>query len=348
MSQTTPRKSPSKKRKKTPREKPIRPISRIPKLPPRPKHAHKGDFGRVLILAGSRGMIGAPALVANAALRSGAGLVTAACPAAIQPSVATLCPCATTIPLPQTRRGLIDPAKALGRLTAAGLLNPHAAPTVLAAGPGLGQGGPAVNRGWARLLDAFARQAEIPLVLDADALNALSKTPVNMMRRLGPNYVITPHPGEMARLRGITSKDVQANRRRLAVDTARWLAAGPDRRSTRAAPIRAAPVSKRSRAGRLGADLAPVVVLKGAGTLVTDGRRLYTNKTGNPGMATGGSGDVLTGVIAALIAQGLSPFDAAVLGVFAHGQAGDLAARDLGPTSLIATDLIDYLPHALR
>jgi len=267
-------------------------------------------------------MIGAPALVANAALRSGASLVTVACPAAIQPAVATLCPCATTIPLPQTRRGLIDPAKALQHLAAAGLLNPHAAPTVLAAGPGLGQAGPAFNRAWARLLHAFARQAEVPLVLDADALNALSKTPVNMLRRLGPNCVLTPHPGEMARLRDTTTKDVQSNRRHLAVDTARWLAAN--------------------------ADAAPVVVLKGAETLVTDGCRLYVNTTGNPGMATGGSGDVLTGVIAALVAQGLSPFDAAVLGVFVHGRAGDLAARDIGPTSLIASDLIDYLPKAVK
>ena len=272
-------------------------------------------------------MIGAPALVANAALRSGAGLVTVACPASIQQAVATLCPCATTLPLAETKDGLIDPVKALKHFDAADMLGGDSAPTVLAAGPGLGQGTPRSDHCWVELFRAFSQRADIPTVLDADALNAIAKTRMAMTGLLGTNCVITPHPGEMARLRGISTADVQKNRGMVAVAAARWLAEG----------------------GIHAAKGGPsVVVLKGADTVVTDGRRIFTNKTGNPGMATGGSGDVLTGVIAALIGQGLSRFDAAVLGVHVHGCAGDLAAKEIGALSLIATDLVDFLPRAFK
>lgn len=268
-------------------------------------------------------MVGAPALAANAALRSGAGLVTVACPESIQLAVAGLCPCATTIPLPQNARGTIDPRKSAARLESLGWFDAESLPTVVAAGPGLGTGGAAFNEAWGRLVTMFGQGAGVPLVLDADALNALAAprkrkgTPVD--QRLG-NAVLTPHPGEMARLCSMSTADVQADREGVAVELAR----------------------------KMSGDAAAhtVVVLKGAGTIVTDGRRLYVNKTGNPGMATGGSGDVLTGIIAALIGQGLSRFDASVLGAHLHGRAGDIAADALGQVSLVATDIIDALPRA--
>src|SRR5262249_21688889 len=173
------------------------------------------------------------------------------------------------------------------------------------------------------LLRRILRSARKPIVLDADGLNNLSQLPnwtelVDRRTNRGDALVLTPHPGEMQRL----------------LDSAKIkLSAIQDRRSA---------------AVRIAGATGAIVVLKGAGTIVTDGRRIYINRTGNPGMATGGTGDVLTGVIAALIGQKLSPFDAAVLGVHLHGLAGDLAARKLGQVSMIATDLIEHLPAAFR
>ncbi|MBI5764746.1 MAG: NAD(P)H-hydrate dehydratase [Planctomycetes bacterium] len=286
--------------------------------------AHKGDFGRVLVVGGSRGMIGAPALATNAALRVGAGLATVAAPDSVQLAVATLCPCATSIPLPQSRTGSLNPRASLATIRQMGLLTSDR-PTVVAGGPGLGRGDASFDKGLVDLWIAFMC-AGVPLVLDADALNAMSKSGSHGWSRVAwSRLVITPHPGELARMQGVTTKAIQADRGRFAVQTARELGA-------------------RSR----GAGESPVVVLKGAGTIVTDGRRIYTNRTGNPGMATGGSGDVLTGLIAGLIAQGLSCFDAAVLGVHVHGKAGDLAAKHFGHASLIATDILDQIPAALR
>lgn len=267
-------------------------------------------------------MIGAPALVANAALRSGAGLVTVACPESIQRAVATLCPCATTIPLPEDASHRVAPARAGACLRAWGASAPGLAPSVVAAGPGLGSGSAAFASAWHRLVVSLCEDANIPVVLDADALNALAALPE---RRRTPlcNAVLTPHPGEMARLMGSDTATVQRQREETAVRCA----------------------------GKFAKDDiegAVVVALKGAKTVVTDGVRRFTNGTGNPGMATGGSGDVLTGIIAALVAQGMSRFDATVLGVHVHGLAGDLAALHVGQPSLIATDLIEHLPAAFR
>ena len=307
----------------------VRRTRALPKLPKRRRDGHKGDYGRVLVIGGSRGMIGAPALVANAALRSGAGLVTIACPKSIQPAVATLCPCATSIALAETISGLIDPSRAFEQLRREGLFEEQTAPSVLAAGPGLGQGNRQFSRGLLALIGAFGDGPRVPAVLDADALNAMHRSSTSQGAGWDktPHYrtVITPHPGEMARLHGITTALVQSDREGLAVRTAREMSrwgSDPEHRT--------------------------VVVLKGADTVVTDGLALYSNRTGNPGMATGGSGDVLTGIIAALIGQGLSTYQAAVLGAYLHGMAGDLAARDLGEVSLMAADLIDYLPAAFR
>lgn len=300
-------------------------VSSVPVLPRRDREAHKGSFGRVLIIAGSKGMIGAPALVANAALRSGAGLVTVACPESIQRAVAMLCPCATTVPLPEEHRGLINPAKMAARLGEAGLIGKTGRPNVIAAGPGIGQDSASHAKAIVSTLLNLRKQLDIPMVLDADALNAIAlvATELNETPQL-PCCVITPHPGEMAKLSKSTIVDVQAERREFA-------AAASDGFS-----------SAQNEAGRT------IVVLKGAGTLVTDGTMMYENNTGNPGMATGGSGDVLTGVIAGLLGQRLSLMDASILGVHVHGLAGDLAAERTGEISLIATDLIDELPNAFR
>jgi len=255
-------------------------------------------------------MVGAVSLAANAALRGGAGLVTFAAPAPVQLTVATLCPCATSLPLDCDEAGGLAPSSARQVARAA------AAADVLAVGPGMGTGpGPAG-------LVRAALQQDKPLVLDADGLNNLAALDGWPRWRRCP-IVLTPHPGEFSRLTGRGVAEVQADRRGAALAAARlWAGAGA------AAPV--------------------VCLLKGAGTVVTDGERLYVNRTGNPGMATGGSGDVLTGLVAALIGQGLEPFDAACLGAWAHGRAGDLAAAKRGQASLIATDLLDYLPAALK
>lgn len=280
-------------------------------------------------------MIGAPALVANAALRSGAGLVAVACPETIQTAVATLCPCATSIPLPEDAEGRIRPGASRRKLEDQGLLIPGSAPTVVAMGPGLGTGDARFGRGLCSLADAFRRGAGVPVVLDADGLNAMRRTKSASGGRGWEteshlHTIITPHPGEMARLHGISTTKVQADHEGIAVRTARMMAGS------------VAQASGLSSADR------PVVVLKGYRTIVTDGIRVFVNRTGNAGMATGGSGDVLTGIIAGLVAQGMLRWDAAVLGVHLHGLAGDSAARALGQHGLVATDLIDYLPGSIK
>jgi len=273
----------------------------IMSLPSREADAHKGDFGRVLVVGGSRGMVGAPALAAMAALRGGAGLVTMAIPESIQLAAAGLCPCATSIPLSAGSE-------------AEQVADAAASFDVLAVGPGMG-----VGSTQEAMIMALLSQP-VPVVLDADGLNNLAGIAGWPDLPQCP-LVLTPHAGEFATLTGLEVEDIQTDREGAAL----------------------------SAAGEWSGDADDVVcVLKGAGTVVTDGRRLYVNETGNPGMATGGSGDVLTGLIAALVGQGLPVFDAACLGVWAHGRAGDLASEDLGQASLIATDLLDYLPGALR
>ena len=316
-------------------------ITQIPSLPPRKPDSHKGTYGHVLVIGGSRGMLGAVALASNAALRGGAGLVTFAAPAAVQIAIAALCPCATSIPLPDEPRqyGDLRPlAEAFGSMD------------VLAVGPGMGVGLAQ------QMIVRMALGQGLPVVLDADGLNNLAKIDNWPAIRRCP-LVLTPHPGELARMTGRPIKEIQSDRINAALAAVRtWTAPAGEDRLSAAGPL--------------------VLVLKGAGTVVTDGRRVFINDTGNPGMATGGTGDVLTGLTAAILAQGLwaapcaepssqttrrrtctpyqlspyqlSPFDAAVLAVNRHGRAGDLAAAKLGQISLIATDLIDHLPEAMR
>jgi ADP-dependent NAD(P)H-hydrate dehydratase len=276
----------------------------LPTLPLRRPDSNKGDFGRVLVVAGSRGMSGAAVLCASAALRGGAGLVRVAVPAEILPIVAAGNPCYMTTPLPHDDYGRAS-ADAEGVLLVQSQGN-----DVLAVGPGLGN-----TPGVAQLVAALLKNTRCALVLDADALNVLAGRTESIRGRSVPP-ILTPHPGEFARLIGSTTAVVQGNRRELAE--------------------------------RFAADHGVVLVLKGHESVITDGQRTVINTTGNPGMATGGSGDVLTGLIAALLGQKLAPFEAAQLGAHLHGLAGDLAYADLGAQSLIATDLIAYLPTAFR
>ncbi len=276
----------------------------IPPLPVRPRGAHKGEVGRVLVVAGSRGMLGAACLAARAAARGGAGLVTLALPKGLLlPASAKLTETILT-PLAETSRGAIS-SSALPEL-----FRLVGACDAAAIGPGLSR-----DPETQEVVSSLYAQAAMPLVVDADALNALAERRVDLARHAG-RRLLTPHPGEMARLLGISTGAVQKSRLRRASGLARAAKA--------------------------------VVVLKGAGTVVADGRRSAVNATGNPGMATAGAGDVLTGLVAALWAQGMEAWEAARLGVHLHGLAGDLAAGHLGEHSLIAGDLVDFLPEAFR
>jgi len=287
-------------------------VTDIPKLPPRRPEGHKGDYGRVLIIGGSRGMMGAVALAANAALRGGAGLVAFAAPETIQLTIAGLCPCATSIALSCDESGRLAGESVRKAILAAGRAD------VLAAGPGMGVG--TIQQDLVRAV----LEQEKPVVLDADGLNNLARIDQWPALRRCP-LVLTPHPGEFSRLTARPIKEIQADREgAIIAATEQWAAQGDP-------------------------QLPPLVcVLKGAGTIVTNGRRTYLNRTGNPGMATGGSGDVLTGLGAAMIAQGFELFDAACLAVYLHGRAGDLAAEQLTEPSLTAWDLLNYLPAATR
>jgi NAD(P)H-hydrate epimerase len=285
--------------------------SPLPKLSARPADSHKGDYGRVLVLGGSRGMAGAPALAGIAALRSGAGLVTVASPASIQPTVAAFSPCLMTVPLVEDEDGVMDLANVVDLAGAGESFD------VWAIGPGLGR-----SEGVAELVARLYRDVPRPMVVDADGLNALAaalkRNPQALNKPAAPR-VLTPHPGEFARL---------------------WGAAAQGGASERAALV--AQLCQRDASG------STVVVLKGHESVICDGRRYAVNSKGNPGMATGGTGDCLTGVTAALLGQGLAAWDAARLAAHVHGLAGDLAAVELGEISLIASDLATYLPHAFQ
>jgi NAD(P)H-hydrate epimerase len=277
----------------------------IPKLKLRASNAHKGDFGKICIIAGSLGMSGAAALAGRAALKAGAGLVRVATPKSVLPIVASIEPSFTTVPLPE------DAAGKIAASAANTILNLIPDNDCLAFGPGVG-----ISQSVSSVLQRLLEQKGLRLVIDADGLNNLSKIN-DWPSQSKADIVLTPHPGEMKRL---------------------W--AGLLRE--------ALPADRCAQAMGLANKTKTTVVLKGAGTVVTDGRKVYVNKTGNPGMATAGAGDVLTGVITALIGQGLSNFDAAVLGVYVHGLAGDIAAKKIGQISLIATDIIDALGEAFK
>jgi hydroxyethylthiazole kinase-like uncharacterized protein yjeF len=265
--------------------------------------AHKGDFGRILVVAGSRGKTGAAHLAAMGAIRSGAGLVTIATPRSCQPILAVMAPEYMTVALPEDEEG---------HLTAEALDIVLSQPAdVIAVGPGLG-----TSDAITMFLIGLLEQSGVPLVLDADALNAFAADPLRLHARDGLDIIVTPHPGEMARLLGCPANEVQADR----VASARALAEQRDLH----------------------------VILKGHRTLIAspDGA-VAINATGNPGMATGGTGDVLTGVVAAWLAQLLDPDAAARLAAYLHGVAGDLAQADCGEVAMSATDVLEHLGDAV-
>jgi NAD(P)H-hydrate epimerase len=283
-------------------------IKTVPKLNPRKPDAHKGDFGKVCIIGGCLGFSGAPALAGRSALRAGAGLVRVAVPKGILPIVASIEPSFTTIPLPEDSAGRIS-EKAVNAI-----LNAVEQNDVLAFGPGIG-----ISGGIQSILETLLEQENLRLLIDADGLNNLAKIKnwpqITSHESRATGLILTPHPGEMKRLWSGLLRD----------------------------PL---PADRTEQAAQFAKHTGTTTVLKGAGTVVAGDNKIYVNTTGNPGMATAGSGDVLTGVITALAGQGLSNFDAAVLGVYVHGLAGDLAAAKLGQVSLIATDIIDFLPEA--
>ncbi len=279
-------------------------ITSLPLLPSRTDDAHKGDCGRALVIAGSRGMSGAACLAATASLRGGAGLVTAAIPQGIQDIVAGYEPSYLTAGLPEDELGRLKPA-ALKRIQE--LVEPQNAAAI---GPGLGQ-----SSGLQELVCDLYDSLQIPLVVDADALNLLARRPYLFKRPGGAAArILTPHPGEFSRMTGIETAVIQQDRQKYAAEFAR--------------------------------RNEVVLVLKGHQTIITDGKRLAVNQTGNSGLATGGTGDVLTGLITGLLAQRMTAFEAAQLGVHVHGLAGDLAAEELSKPGMIASDLLRRIGRA--
>ncbi|MBU4478333.1 MAG: NAD(P)H-hydrate dehydratase [Candidatus Omnitrophica bacterium] len=271
----------------------------------RKKDAHKGDFGHVFVLAGSRGLSGAAYLCSQAALLSGAGLVTVGIPESLQTVMAIKLTEAMTLPLPETADGTLS-LKAFKEIKAFA-----AKCRVLAIGPGI-----SLNPVTQKLVRKIVKETDLPMVIDADGLNALEANP-KILRQTGAAKVITPHPGEMARLLGVTAGQIQKNRRTLAKQFA--------------------------------CRYNIVTVLKGSGTIIADTHgKTVVNKTGNPGMAKAGTGDVLTGIVAAFCSQGAAPFDAARLAVYVHGLAADYAVKEKGQVSLLAADILAALPFVLK
>jgi NAD(P)H-hydrate epimerase len=275
------------------------------RIPERPADGHKGSFGHTFVLGGSRGLTGAVKLAALAAARSGTGLVTVGIPKPLGDVYAAALMEIMSVLLPATQEeGLAEEALAPALEFAQKC-------DAVAVGPGLGR-----QEASQRFVRAFVRRCPQPVLIDADALFALSKDTQPLKDAHGPR-ILTPHPGEMGRLTGTSPHDVQQHREELAAAFA--------------------------------AEHRCVLVLKGHRTLIAgpDGA-LFVNPTGNDGMATGGTGDVLSGLIAGLLAQGLTALDAAVVGVYVHGVAGDLAAMNKTRRGMIAGDLIDALPQAWR
>lgn len=276
----------------------------LPKLPSRASHAHKGSVGRVLVIAGSPGMSGAAFLSGRAALLSGAGIVTIACPESIHDALEIKTSAIMTKAIP-ARLGVFGPwsEAALNAL----------APSydALAIGPGIGAH-PATQHFFSQWIPK--QSAQRPCVVDADALNALAQDPT-AQKALSASTVLTPHPGELGRWLSLSTKEIQAQRESVA------------RAFSKASSV--------------------TLLLKGEKTLVARADEIYENKTGNAGMATAGSGDVLTGVIAAFLAAGLSPWDSARLGAFIHGAAGDIAQNNRGLLSMSAMDILEALPRSI-
>lgn len=271
----------------------------------RQRDSHKGDHGHLLVVAGSLGKAGAAVMAAQGALRTGAGLVTVATPLSQVPVIQQQVREAMCIPAGESIDGTLG-AGADGEL-----LKAQRSLHALAIGPGL-----SMHQETAQAVRGLVQAAELPMVIDADGINALAGA-VDILKKARAPIVLTPHPGEMARLLGVTAGEVQADR----INIAR----------------------------NFSTKHGVTVVLKGAGTVIaTPQGEAFVNTTGNPGMATAGTGDVLAGMIGSLLAQGYGAADAACLGVYLHGLAGDLAAGEKGEEGMIAGDLIEMIPAAIR
>lgn len=274
-------------------------------IPARKLNSHKGDYGHVLVLAGSVGLTGAAYLTSQAALLCGSGLVTLGIPKSLNLIMEMKLTEVMTKPLAQTQEYSLS-LKALAQIRQI-LPNIDA----LAVGPGLSR-----NAQTQRLVHQLLLSVTKPLVLDADGINALIGR-LSILRKVKSNLVVTPHPGELSRLLNLKVDQIQKNRTRIAKQFAK--------------------------------KYRVVVVLKGYRTVVAAAEgKTYINKTGNPGMASGGCGDVLTGIIAAFLGQEMDCFQAARLAVYVHGLAGDIAAKEKGEISLVATDILDKLAQAFK
>ncbi len=274
-------------------------------LPGRPDDGHKGDFGRVLVVAGSVGYTGAAVLASMSALRSGAGLVYLAMPESLNDVLETKLTEVITLPMPETAE------RTLSSAAAPAIRERLETMDALAIGPGVSR-----NEDSAALVRDIVSDVDVPCVIDADGLNALSVDVVAGRSGQAP-LVLTPHPGEMARLLRCGVADVQERRDEVAREVA--------------------------------AQAGATVVLKGSGTLSVEGSgELYLNPTGNSGMATAGTGDVLTGAVAALLGRGMGGLEAAAVAAFAHGLAGDLAAERVGATGMVAGDVLGLMPESFK
>jgi len=277
----------------------------LKKLKPRSKNAHKGDYGHVFVVAGSVGLTGAAYLTSMAALLSGSGLVTLGTPKSINPIMEEKLTEVMTKPLPETSGQTLSPRGF------AEIIKFAKKADAVAVGPGLSR-----DKNTQQLIRKLAASLNKPLVLDADGINAFEGK-ANLLKKVKEILVITPHPGEMSRLIGMSTAAIQADRLKVAKKVSRLYNC--------------------------------ITVLKGARTVVCNKRgEVYVNETGNPGMATGGVGDILTGMIASFIGQGIEPYGAAKVAVYLHGRAGDLAMRKKGEISLIATDLLNKLPEVFK
>jgi len=269
------------------------------KLPDRNPDSHKGDYGRILLLCGSRGYTGAAALAAMGALRCGAGLVYLAVPESIYEIEAAKLLEPIVLPMPDQ-----DGKFSMAAVKEICALLPKMDAVLV--GPGIG-----ISEGSLSVVQAVLDYFEGPVVLDADGINVLQRNKDILRGRNFPT-ILTPHPGEFIRIGGNNTPD------------------------------------KITGAARLATELNCIVVLKGHRTVTTDGIACYCNLTGNPGMAVGGSGDVLAGMITALLGQGIVPLDAAAVGAWLHGAAGDLCAADMGQYAMLPSDYLGYLPRLLK
>jgi len=272
-----------------------------------PRHAdtHKGDYGHLLVLAGSVGKTGAAALACKAAMRVGAGLVTLGIPRSLNEIMEVKLTETMTMPLPETK------SRTLGLDAFRKIIEISQGIQALVIGPGI-----STTDETAQLVRKLVKSLPFPLVIDADGLTALSVEP-EILKDIESPIILTPHPGEMARLTGLSSKAIQEDR----IETSRNFAI----------------------------EYGVYLVLKGSRTIIAqpDGN-IHINPSGNPGMASGGTGDVLTGMIGGLVCQGLRPASAAIAATYIHGLAGDLVADERGEMALIATDLLEKIPHVLR